>query len=113
VLAGEPVLGPVGVRGQQVWVRELGGSVEIHSGDRRIAEHEQAPRRHTVVRHPEHHEGIALGARQQRKTLVHIRSQAPVAEIRPRDAYESVALGGERGARSSACARRWGVGRCR
>lgn len=82
--------------GQPVWVRELGGSVEIHSGDRRIAEHEQAPRQHTVERHPEHHEGIALGARQPRKTLVHIRSQPPVAKIRPRDAYESVALGGER-----------------
>ena len=35
--------------------------------------HTQAPRKHVVVLHPEHHEGIPLGARQERKTLVHIR----------------------------------------
>jgi transposase len=82
--------------GKEVWVHGRGGSVAIHYGDRRIAEHGEAPRRHVVVRNPEHHEGIPLGAREQRKTLVHIRSQAPVVEIRPLDAYESVALGGGR-----------------
>jgi transposase len=82
--------------GKEVWVRGRGGSVEIHYGERRIAEHGEAPRRHEVVRNPEHHEGIPLGGRESRKTLVHIRSQAPVVEIRPLDAYENVALGGGR-----------------
>jgi hypothetical protein len=47
-----------------------------------------------VIRKAEHHEGIPLGARQERKTLVHIRQTAPVVEIRPLAAYESVAAGG-------------------
>jgi transposase len=82
--------------GKEVWVRGGTGDVEIRYGDRRIAQHGEAPRRHVIMRNPEHHEGIPLGARQERKTLVHIRSQAPVVEIRPLDAYESVALGGGR-----------------
>jgi transposase len=82
--------------GKEVWVRARHGDVDIHYGDRRIARHGEAPRRHLIVRNPEHHEGIPLGARQERKTLIHIRSQAPVVEIRPLEAYESVALGGGR-----------------
>jgi transposase len=82
--------------GKDVWVRERSGEVEIRYGDQRIARHGEAPLRHVIVRNPEHHEGIPLGVRQERKTLVHIRSQAPVVEIRPLDAYESVALGGGR-----------------
>jgi hypothetical protein len=46
------------------------------------------------MRNPEHHEGIPLGARQDRKTLVHLRQTAPEVEIRPLAAYESVAVGG-------------------
>ena len=37
---------------------------------------------------------IPLGARQDRKTLVHIRQTAPVVEVRPLAAYEIVAVGG-------------------
>jgi transposase len=80
--------------GKEVWVREREGGVEVHYGGQRIAAHAQASRKHGIVRAPEHHEGIPLGARQDRKTLVHIRQSAPVVEIRPLAAYESVAAGG-------------------
>lgn len=79
--------------GKEVWVRQQEGRVEVHYGAQRIAEHTPAPRRHVVVIQQEHHVGIPLGARQERKTLVHIRATAPVLEIRPLAAYEIVAGG--------------------
>lgn len=79
--------------GKEVWVRQQEGRVEVHYGAERIAEHPPAPRRHLVVIQQEHHVGIPLGARQERKTLVHIRATAPVVEIRPLAAYESLAGG--------------------
>jgi transposase len=82
--------------GKEVWVRERGGEVEVHYGGQQIAVHAPAPGRHAIVRKAEHHEGIPLGARQERKTLVHIRQSAPTVEIRPLAAYESVAEGGAR-----------------
>ena len=87
---------PWSYAGKEVWVREREGGVEVHYGAQRIAAHAQASRKHVIVRDPEHHEGIPLGARQERKTLVHIRQSAPVVEIRPLAAYESVAAGGAR-----------------
>ncbi len=81
--------------GKQVWVRgKEDGSVEVRYGDRRIAHHERALGKHEVVRKAEHHEGIPLGARQPQKTLIHIRSTAPVVEVRPLAAYESLLAGG-------------------
>ncbi len=82
--------------GKEVWVRERGGEVEVHYGAQQIAVHAPAPHKHVIVRKPEHHEGIPLGVRQERKTVVHIRQTAPVFEIRPLAAYESVAAGGAR-----------------
>ena len=82
--------------GKEVWVRQPEGRVEVHYGAQRIAEHFPAPHRHVVMLQPEHHAGIPLGARQERKTLVHMRATAPVVEIRPLAAYESVAAGGGR-----------------
>ena len=58
--------------------------------------HDQAARKHFVVTQAEHHRGIPLGARVDRKILVHIQNTAPVVEIRPLAAYESAALGGVR-----------------
>jgi len=80
--------------GKEVWVRSRAGTVEVHYGAEQIAQHGEAPRRHVIMRNPEHHEGIPLGARQERKTLVHLRQTAPVVEIRPLAAYESVVAGG-------------------
>jgi hypothetical protein len=80
--------------GKQVWIRGRDGNVDVYYGEQRIASHGEAPRRHGVVQDPEHHEGIPLGARQGHKTLIEIRSQAPLVEARPLDAYESVAHGG-------------------
>jgi len=85
---------PWAYAGKEVWVRQLDGCVEVHYGARRIAEHGAAPRKHMVMLQPEHHAGIPLGARQERKKLVHIRAAAPVVEIRPLAAYESWALSG-------------------
>ncbi|HZU28808.1 MAG TPA: IS21 family transposase [Bryobacteraceae bacterium] len=79
--------------GKEVWVRESGAEVEVHYGQQRIAIHHRAMHKHALVRTAEHHHGIPLGARQQRKTLVHIRDSAPVVEIRPLAAYEAVAGG--------------------
>lgn len=83
--------------GKEVWVREKpGGRMEVRYGAACIAEHGIAPQRHRIVRTPEHHEGIPLGARGPAKTLVHLREQAPVVESRSLAAYEAAALGGER-----------------
>ena len=82
--------------GREVWVREREGAVEVHYGRERIAVHGQTARKHAVVTQPEHHRDIPLGARQDRKTLIHIRDTAPVVEIRPLAAYESAAIGGSR-----------------
>ena len=87
---------PWAYAGKEVWVRQIEGRVEVLHGARRIAEHGAAPRKHLVISSQEHHEGIPLGVRQDRKTLVHIRQTAPVVEVRPLEAYESVALGGGR-----------------
>jgi len=82
--------------GKQVWVRERGRTVEVLYGHERIAIHGQAARKHAVITEPEHHRGIPLGVRQERKTLIHIQDTAPVVEIRPLAAYESAAIGGAR-----------------
>ena len=73
---------PWSYAGKQVWVRECGRLVEVLYGRQRIAIHDQAPRKHAVITEPEHHCGIPLGARQERKTLIHIQDMAPVVEIR-------------------------------
>ena len=83
--------------GKQVWVREKeGGLLEVHYGDRRIAEHAQAPGRHLIMRNDEHHAGIPLGTRLPQKTLIHVQETAPAVEIRPLAAYEFAAAGGGR-----------------
>jgi hypothetical protein len=82
--------------GRSVWVRECGHDVEVHYGRERIAIHSQAPRKHVVVTLADHHRGIPLGARHERKILVRIQDTAPVVEIRPLAAYESAAIGGAR-----------------
>ena len=87
---------PWAYAGKPVWVRELGGDIEVHHGRERIAVHSQAARKHSVITQPEHHRGIPLGARHDRKILVHIQDTAPVVEIRPLAAYESAAMGGAR-----------------
>lgn len=79
-----------------MWVRKRGHDVEVIYGRERIAVHSQARHRHAVITEPEHHRGIPLGARQERKTLIHIQDTAPVVEIRPLAAYESAAIGGAR-----------------
>jgi transposase len=80
--------------GQQVWVHEQGGEVEVRYGAEQIALHASTEKRHEVVTHREHHEGIPLGSRRRDgKTLVDIQQSAPAVEQRPLDAYERLAGG--------------------
>ncbi len=87
---------PWSYAGRQVWVRERSGSVEVHFGQERIAAHDRASGKHAVITEPEHHRGIPLGARQDRKILIRIQDTAPVVEIRSLAVYESAAMGGAR-----------------
>jgi transposase len=83
--------------GKQVWVRERGRDVEVRYGAERIAVHGRAVHQHQVITRDEHHEGIPLNeTRGGGKILVHIQQTAPMVEIRPLAAYESVAAGGGR-----------------
>lgn len=79
--------------GKQVWVREHeAGRVEVRYGDRRVADHDRAERRHEIVRKPEHHEGIPTGpTRPAGKTLIHVQATAPEVEQRSLDVYEACA----------------------
>jgi transposase len=86
---------PWSYAGREVWVRERGQAVEVHFGQERIASHPQATQRHVVVTQPEHHRGIPLGAREERKILIRIQDTAPVVEIRSLCAYEVAARGGD------------------
>ena len=82
--------------GRSVWVHERLGEVEVHYGRERIAAHGKAVRKHGIVTQPEHHRGIPLSSRHERKILIHLQGTAPVVEIRPLAAYESAAIGGAR-----------------
>ena len=91
---GSRYSGPWEYAGKEVWVVARDhGSVDVHYGDRRIAVHTAAPHRHPAVIQGDHHAGIPMGARQERKTLVAIRETAPVVETRPLTAYEAVVGG--------------------
>jgi transposase len=83
--------------GREVWVHERGEEVEVRYNADCIARHARAQRQHQVVTQAEHHAAIPLGgSRQDSKILVHLRETAPVVEIRPLAAYESLAAGGGR-----------------
>jgi transposase len=83
--------------GKEVWVREQDGQVEVRYSAERIAAHAPAVKRHEVITHNEHHQGIPLGGSSRPgKTLVHIQQGAPVVEQRSLAAYESLAVGGGR-----------------
>ena len=80
--------------GASVWVRERGDQIEVHYGGQSIATHARASGKHQLIRVPEHHHGIPLGASgPSTKILIHIQQAAPVVEVRSLAAYESV-IGG-------------------
>jgi hypothetical protein len=83
--------------GKEVWVRQQGVDVEVYYSGQRIAVHARAERRHQIITHSPHHQGIPLGnERGGGKILVQMRETAPSVEVRPLAAYESVAMGGAR-----------------
>ena len=80
--------------GKEVWLRpKANGLLEVHYGERQIARHALASGRHQIVIDAAPHTGIPAGARASGKTLVHIRDEAPVVEIRPLAVYESAGGG--------------------
>ena len=80
--------------GASVWVRERDDQIEVHYGGQCIATHARTSGKHHLIRVPEHHHGIPLGARgPSTKILIHIQQAAPVVEVRSLEAYESV-IGG-------------------
>lgn len=80
--------------GKEVWVRDLGPSVEIRYSSESIATHAAASGPHQVITLSDHHIGIPTHSRQDAKTLVHIAQTAPVVEQRSLAAYESLVSGG-------------------
>ena len=83
--------------GREVWVRQRGEQVEVRHAADCIALHQRAERQHQVITQGEHHAAIPLGnTGREQKILVHLRETAPVVEIRPLAAYESLAVGGGR-----------------
>ena len=59
--------------------------------------HARAERRHQIVTHRPHHQGITLGSEKTGgKILIQMRETAPSVEVRTLAAYESVAMGGAR-----------------
>jgi transposase len=88
---------PWNYAGKEVWVQEVGHSVEVRYGSERIAVHTPAVRQHQVVTLPDHHAGIPLGSNHPGgKTLIHISQGAPVVQHRSLAAYEAIAAGGAR-----------------
>jgi hypothetical protein len=86
---------PWAYAGRSVWVRERGADVEVRYGQERIALHSAARCKHLVITQAEHHRGIPLGARPERKILIRIQNTAPLVEVRSLAAYESMAGGGQ------------------
>ena len=83
--------------GEDVWVREIAGEVDICTGRERIAVHGKAQRKHSVLTFPPHHQGISLGGRSAPgKILIHLRQSAPVVEKSSLATYERAANGGGR-----------------
>jgi hypothetical protein len=69
--------------GQDVWVQEIAGEVDIRTGRERIATHGKAQRKHTVLTFPPHHQEIPLGVRKtESKITIHLRQSAPEVEKR-------------------------------
>jgi transposase len=86
---------PWSYAGQQVWVQEQAGEVEVHAGRERIAVHAKSAHRHAVVTLAAHHQAIPLGGgKTSGKTLIHVHQTLPVVEARALAAYERAAAGG-------------------
>lgn len=69
----------------------------MHYGGQRIALHDRAERRHRIITHPPHHQGIPLGGeRTGGKILIQVGETAPAVEVRSLAAYSSLAIGGAR-----------------
>jgi len=86
---------PWTMAGCEVWIREVGGRVEIYRGHERIAVHPVCTGRHQVLTQPQHHQGIPfLGALRRSPVKIAIQESSPQVEVRPLAVYEAVGAGG-------------------
>jgi transposase len=81
--------------GQEVWVREVGGQLEIQCGGERLAQHALCAGQHQVATVSSHHAGLPAGpeSRPGGKTRISIRLGAPEVEVRSLAAYDLLAGG--------------------
>jgi transposase len=78
--------------GQEVFVREADGFVEIVRDEERLARHPLCTGRHQVIEHAAYHADIPLSyAGKQSKRQVVVREAAPTVEQRPLAVYERLA----------------------
>lgn len=78
--------------GQEVFVREVDGYLEILRDEARLARHRLCTGRHQVQTLPGHHVGLPLAdSRRRRKAMLTLEQGAPTVEVRPLAVYEAFA----------------------
>ncbi len=78
--------------GQEVFVREAGGSVEIVREEETLARHALCTGRHQVIEHPAYHADIPLsGGGKRGKRQVIVREEAPKVQQRELSVYDLLA----------------------
>ena len=85
--------------GQEVYVSELSGRLEVYREGQRLAVHEFCSGRHQRITQAQHHQGIpGVPARAQGgKPRLRLKETEPRVEVRPLSVYEALAEGGSLG----------------
>ncbi|HEY3283409.1 MAG TPA: hypothetical protein VGN26_14165 [Armatimonadota bacterium] len=83
--------------GQEVWVREVAGHLEIHRDQQAIARHPLSAGRYQVLTQAEHHQGMPYrGEARPAPGKVRLQAGVPQVEARPLAHYQAWAEGGGR-----------------
>jgi transposase len=86
---------PWRVVGQEVWLREVDGQLEIRRDGERLALHSLCTGRHQLITVAAHHQDMPTGSSPRRgKAQILIRERAPQVEVRSLSVYEALATGG-------------------
>jgi hypothetical protein len=84
---------PWTLAGQEVWLRDREGQLEIGRGAECLLRHVLCAGKHAVVTVSAHHAGLPFAAAEERcggKARITIRLGAPDVEVRPLAAYEAL-----------------------
>jgi hypothetical protein len=85
--------------GQEVFVREVEGYLEVLRDEERLARHRLGSGSHQVYTLPGHHAGLPLTeTRRRRKAMLALEADAPTVEVRPLSVYEAFAAAAGEGA---------------